>query len=1607
MYAGRYPANSPSITLPSHLQSLGLREHVLSTIPAESEGSPILYQMIDAARAWVDDHPLSIQQQVTLDVSECSDRPKVPTCKFFLQGKCRFGDKCRNSHGSGHASQVKNEVAVSPNDKPGKSAKSKSKAVKDNAEGGDKAGKKAPMRTADDVISRILWDPDLPSDEFKVGYLDRFVGVIEKPFSAFSWEDLATVGINVLAVPKHRIQYFKFRDEIVWDKSTQMDNFFGSRGGRLIQGIVAEQQLSVSVEASNELDTTKNIEVELKPSQAELIEIDDNDGVESASNAHMDQNRPTHFVCFHITSDQVKDNVSSILTHITTSTPQLAAACLPNTALHVTLCMVRLENDHQISIAKEVLENSRLHFIHALPRCSQLSFTGVSNFCERLVYAKVAPSPALDNFVFFLLERFQEAGLRTPGNHKEYTAHMTLVKLSRPMQRELQTGVISPALYQPFLNTNIGSNCMEKLSLCSMTGPKVADGFYLRLCEVSNSLSGLPSNFVSLLTKRLDYFFVNGIVTEIEHDRLSKAIQGQESEQEFDMAIEEIICLGQEETMCSSSVAEAAQVPVVISLRGVPGSGKSFLATHSSEYLSNPSDVAVCSADSFFMESGAYRFSSKLLPKAHTRCLKLFLQACDEGKKFIMIDNTNSKKWEYEIYGYISSILGCRFYILEVPCPSEHVLEAFRSRNQHNIDRAAGLKIFQRWEVNEKSSFVPPSLAYPRAVSTPPPSYSLVSLCTPKGTESVQALDQFTALTAIYVAIFLTPHSQWKLVSTILPTLPRITADHVTLVFEPEKHTCLSANIGSKVTVTVTGCVDDGQLQVATVKLPHTVSCQNTQPHVTISAKENVSVKLANEVLQRQQPKQLYQSQTIELEGVIGVMVHERNVLDDAPQSSAVITAKEKQDIANKPSFAITSETDFKIHILPRLAASSEGSELDPSTHICTGKQKITNLYIFDFDGTLFSTPEPKESRRLYENYTGKKWERKGWLVWPESLLPPVKTSPGPALPTYREHVGQAGSMTVILTGRINRTKTGLLQVLDNYKVYPEQLITKPDKDDESTPAFKARIVQQLLKKFHDITLVKFWDDNPKNLAAVHNLSMSATHRHIHFEIVDATNMIPTVATKQGKKKVKIQPHHRQQISKECFSSTLEAYLAVCGFLPNKAYLSAANFGVHFIAEQFCKLLGYSGDPFRLIYVFGSFPLGRKGDVDVCLLCPPHLTPTACLEQLWRQLGDCGINYLHKGYSRRCPRLKIMLEFPNCSPIDYDIVFATISDPTFFNSSQQTLKLPAPEISSLIKHEDSASKTAITGAVLLHKVLAEIDGIVSKSQFCAVVEMIVHIFSGQRQKGNAYNCIRTFHIVRLLSEFIKTHRDSLKEINSDLLFGKFVRHAAEIPDEHWKKLFGEYVPVCFIPKVRSVFEYAAQKTSLEEVPSTDCYEELMQKSVPYPPEGFTTVEISLSGSNAVALWKLHTIIEALFPSYIRQLISLGLDILPDGNTDNVRTFAFAVPLEKSTKQTLQQVLRPFWNEIAEFRKEDVVNITLNFGQVLTNPESSQGNQRESSPIVDKITEFASDPIQKEMCISQHLTSYERLLVYEHCEQLGLSHNTVTSGKEKHISIKKK
>ena len=89
--------------------------------------------------------------------------------------------------------------------------------------------KKTKLRPTNDIVNRIIHDEKIQSSKVVVGYLDRFDGIIERDFDAFNWKDsLCDVDLGELAIPMHRIYWFKYDGVVIWDRDNWVDRVFGS-----------------------------------------------------------------------------------------------------------------------------------------------------------------------------------------------------------------------------------------------------------------------------------------------------------------------------------------------------------------------------------------------------------------------------------------------------------------------------------------------------------------------------------------------------------------------------------------------------------------------------------------------------------------------------------------------------------------------------------------------------------------------------------------------------------------------------------------------------------------------------------------------------------------------------------------------------------------------------------------------------------------------------------------------------------------------------------------------------------------------------------------------------------------------------------------------------------------------------------------------------------------------------------------------------------------------------------------------------------------------------------------------------------------------------------
>lgn len=225
-FKAEYPKCVPRISVQKCGKNLVELEDFLRMTSENLCGEVMIHGLIEEANKWARERA---SQELELKKEEAA----ASVCKFFLEGRCRFGDRCLNNHQLAEKELLETPACEKKNQEKLVSESENNKVPKKSIYSGnneERSSKKAPMKTATDVISRIQWDNKLDPKNFTIGYLDRFIGIIEKKFTDFSWEDIASVDYDVLSIPKHRIQYFKYNRDIVWDKRERIDKIFGSTG---------------------------------------------------------------------------------------------------------------------------------------------------------------------------------------------------------------------------------------------------------------------------------------------------------------------------------------------------------------------------------------------------------------------------------------------------------------------------------------------------------------------------------------------------------------------------------------------------------------------------------------------------------------------------------------------------------------------------------------------------------------------------------------------------------------------------------------------------------------------------------------------------------------------------------------------------------------------------------------------------------------------------------------------------------------------------------------------------------------------------------------------------------------------------------------------------------------------------------------------------------------------------------------------------------------------------------------------------------------------------------------------------------------------------------
>ncbi|NWS46282.1 N4BP2 protein, partial [Probosciger aterrimus] len=134
---------------------------------------------------------------------------------------------------------------------------------------------------------------------------------------------------------------------------------------------------------------------------------------------------------------------------------------------------------------------------------------------------------------------------------------------------------------------------------------------------------------------------------------------------------------------------------VLVLLRGVPGSGKSYLARTLLE--DNPGGV-ILSTDDYFYKHGQYQFDPNCLGEAHDWSRKRAKEAFEMRISPIIIDNTNIQAWEMKPYVTLAQQFKYKVVFREPGTWWKFKPKELERRNIHGVSKEKIKRMLERYE---------------------------------------------------------------------------------------------------------------------------------------------------------------------------------------------------------------------------------------------------------------------------------------------------------------------------------------------------------------------------------------------------------------------------------------------------------------------------------------------------------------------------------------------------------------------------------------------------------------------------------------------------------------------------------------------------------------------------------------------------------------------------------------------------------------------------------------------------------------------------------------------------------------------------------------------
>ncbi|XP_013396984.1 A-kinase anchor protein 7 isoform X2 [Lingula anatina] len=190
---------------------------------------------------------------------------------------------------------------------------------------------------------------------------------------------------------------------------------------------------------------------------------------------------PNYFVAIQMSNQKIHSALKEVQKTILQKDKNISPAFIPIPTLHLTMIVLRLDEEEEMQRAKSALEKCRIQLDTQFKgQPLDIELTGLGHFKKEVLFAMVKPGQEADQLTSIAecVEKcYEEHELY--GDGKDFKPHVTVMKLSRaPSLRKKGIRSIASDLYEDYKDTAFGVQRVEGLQLCAMLKQKDETGYY-------------------------------------------------------------------------------------------------------------------------------------------------------------------------------------------------------------------------------------------------------------------------------------------------------------------------------------------------------------------------------------------------------------------------------------------------------------------------------------------------------------------------------------------------------------------------------------------------------------------------------------------------------------------------------------------------------------------------------------------------------------------------------------------------------------------------------------------------------------------------------------------------------------------------------------------------------------------------------------------------------------------------------------------------------------------------------------------------------------------------------------------------------------------------